>query len=102
MDRWNEGSEDSQKSEMILVDTGGTSPERDGYTQGHLRRRGRDVLIRVPQNRYFCTRCREISMMKAHSAEKQLKKSLILREKRLDYLGREFTPVCKKPLRQSL
>ncbi|MBO5173637.1 MAG: hypothetical protein J6B84_00715, partial [Eubacterium sp.] len=46
------------------------------------------VLIRVPQNRYFCTRCREISMMKAHSAEKQLKKSLILREKRLDYLGR--------------
>jgi len=25
--------------------------------------------------------------MKAHSAEKQLKKSLILREKRLDYLG---------------
>jgi hypothetical protein len=28
-------------------------------------------------------------MMKAHSAEKQLKKSLILREKRLDYLGRK-------------
>jgi len=28
--------------------------------------------------------------MKAHSAEKQLKKSLILREKRLDYLGRVY------------
>ncbi|MEI3299354.1 MAG: hypothetical protein V8R67_01405 [Eubacterium sp.] len=34
-------------------------------------------------------------MMKAHSAEKQLKKSLILREKRLDYLGRNYEEICE-------
>ena len=39
-----------------------------------------DILIRVPENHYFRTRCIEISMTMVHLSEKQLTKSLILRE----------------------
>ena len=60
----------------------------EGHTQGHLKRNKKDVLFRVPKTSYFRTRYREISMIVVHSSEIETKKSLILKEKRLDLLGR--------------
>ena len=60
----------------------------EGHTQGHLKRNKKDVLFRIPKTSYFRTRYREISMIVVHSSEIETKKSLILKEKRLDLLGR--------------
>ena len=60
----------------------------EGHTQGHLKRNKKDVLFRIPKTSYFRTRYREISMIFVHSSEIETKKSLILKEKRLDLLGR--------------
>ena len=60
----------------------------EGHTQGHLKRNREDVLFRIPKTSYFRTRYREISMTVVHSSEIETKKSLILKEKRLDLLGR--------------
>ena len=60
----------------------------EGHTQGHLKRNREDVLFRIPKTSYFRTRYREISMIFVHSSEIETKKSLILKEKRLDLLGR--------------
>ena len=60
----------------------------EGHTQGHLKRNREDVLFRIPKTSYFRTRYREISMTVAHSSEIETKKNLILKEKRLDLLGR--------------
>ena len=59
----------------------------EGHTQGHLKRNKKDVLFRIPKTSYFRTRYREISMIFVHSSEIETKKSLILKEKRLDLLG---------------
>ena len=60
----------------------------DGYIQGHVKRKNRDVLFRIPITTYFCTRYREMSIPMALSSEifidDILKKSLIFKEKRLD------------------
>lgn len=61
----------------------------EGHTQGHLKRNREDVLFRIPKTSYFRTRYREISMTVAHSSEIETKKTFILKEKRLDLLGRE-------------
>ena len=60
----------------------------EGHTQGHLKRNREDVLFRIPKTSYFRTRYREISMTVAHSSEIETKKTFILKEKRLDLLGR--------------
>lgn len=62
----------------------------EGHTQGHLKRNKEDVLFRIPKTSYFRTRYKEISVIIAHSSEIETKKSLILKEKRLDLLGREL------------
>ena len=62
----------------------------EGHTQGHLKRNKKDVLFRIPKTSYFRTRYREISMIVVHSSEIETKKSLILKEKRLDLLGRFY------------
>ena len=64
----------------------------EGHTQGHLKRNKKDVLFRIPKTSYFRTRYREISMIVVHSSEIETKKSLILKEKRLDLLGRSYDP----------
>ena len=61
----------------------------EGHTQGHLKRNREDVLFRIPKTSYFRTRYREISMTVAHLSEIETKKTFILKEKRLDLLGRE-------------
>ena len=60
----------------------------EGHTQGHLKRNREDVLFRIPKTSYFRTRYREISMTVAHLSEIETKKTFILKEKRLDLLGR--------------
>ena len=69
----------------------------EGHTQGHLKRNKEDVLFRIPKTSYFRTRYKEISVIIAHSSEIETKKSLILKEKRLDLLGRrrrlDLTPI---------
>ena len=60
----------------------------EGHTQGHLKRNKKDVLFRIPKTSYFRTRYREISMTVAHLSEIETKKTFILKEKRLDLLGR--------------
>ena len=67
----------------------------EGHTQGHLKRNKKDVLFRIPKTSYFRTRYREISMIVVHSSEIETKKSLILKEKRLDLLGREKNATFK-------
>ena len=62
----------------------------EGHTQGHLKRNREDVLFRIPKTSYFRTRYREISMTVAHLSEIETKKTFILKEKRLDLLGRIF------------
>ena len=62
----------------------------EGHTQGHLKRNREDVLFRIPKTSYFRTRYREISMIVVHSSEIETKKSLILKEKRLDLLGSDI------------
>ena len=62
----------------------------EGHTQGHLKRNREDVLFRIPKTSYFRTRYREISMTVAHLSEIETKKTFILKEKRLDLLGRKF------------
>lgn len=62
----------------------------EGHTQGHLKRNKEDVLFRIPKTSYFRTRYKEISVIIAHSSEIETKKSLILKEKRLDLLGRLY------------
>ena len=52
------------------------------YTQGHLKRGYRDVLIRVPENHYFRTRCRGISITMAHLSERKCKQILNFEEKK--------------------
>lgn len=59
----------------------------EGHTQGHLKRNKEDVLFRIPKTSYFRTRYKEISVIIAHSSEIETKKSLIIKEKRLDLLG---------------
>ena len=61
----------------------------EGHTQGHLKRNREDVLFRIPKTSYFRTRYREISMTVAHLSEIETKKTFILKEKRLDLLGRK-------------
>ena len=65
----------------------------EGHTQGHLKRNKEDVLFRIPKTSYFRTRYKEISVIIAHSSEIETKKSLILKEKRLDLLGRYMIEV---------
>ena len=76
----------------------------EGHTQGHLKRNKKDVLFRIPKTSYFRTRYREISMIVVHSSEIETKKSLILKEKRLDLLGSSnmhFTfPISLLPINQ--
>ncbi len=48
-----------------------------------------DVLLRVPQIRYFRTRYREMLMATAHSPSEIDKKSLKFQGKSLDIIGRE-------------
>ena len=62
----------------------------EGHTQGHLKRNREDVLFRIPKTSYFRTRYREISMTVAHLSEIETKKTFILKEKRLDLLGRNL------------
>ena len=62
----------------------------EGHTQGHLKRNREDVLFRIPKTSYFRTRYREISMTVAHLSEIETKKTFILKEKRLDLLGRKL------------
>ena len=59
----------------------------EGHTQGHLKRNKKDVLFRIRKTSYFRTRYREISMIVVHSSDIETKKTLILKEKRLDLLG---------------
>ena len=66
----------------------------EGHTQGHLKRNKKDVLFRIPKTSYFRTRYREISMIFVHSSEIETKKSLILKEKRLDLLGSLNYEIC--------
>ena len=66
----------------------------EGHTQGHLKRNKEDVLFRIPKTSYFRTRYKEISVIIAHSSEIETKKSLILKEKRLDLLGRYVLYYC--------
>ena len=87
MDRRNEGSEDSQSDDPGRH---GRCAAIDGraYTRPFIKRNKEDVLFRIPKTSYFRTRYREISMIVVHSSEIETKKSLILKEKRLDLLGR--------------
>ena len=68
----------------------------EGHTQGHLKRNREDVLFRIPKTSYFRTRYREISMTVAHLSEIETKKTFILKEKRLDLLGRRENEKQKK------
>ena len=62
----------------------------EGHTQGHLKRNREDVLFRIPKTTMFGTGCREVSMTLAHLSEIETKKTFILKEKRLDLLGRRI------------
>ena len=72
----------------------------EGHTQGHLKRNKEDVLFRIPKTSYFRTRYKEISVIIAHSSEIETKKSLILKEKRLDLLGRLIFMMNKERLKR--
>ena len=41
----------------------------DGYIQGHVKRKNRDVLFRIPITIYFRTRYRKMLMIEAYSSE---------------------------------
>ena len=71
----------------------------EGHTQGHLKRNREDVLFRIPKTSYFRTRYREISMTVAHLSEIETKKTFILKEKRLDLLGRKHMQKILKILK---
>ena len=61
----------------------------EGYTQGHVKRKYEDVLLRVPKTSYFRIRYREMPISMAHSSE-IVTENLYFKGKSLDNIGRKL------------
>ena len=74
--------------QVILVDTGGSLPWKDGYTQGHVERNMMTFYFVYPKPSTFVPDTEKCPSSWLIHLSYGTKKSLKNKEKRLDYIGR--------------